>query len=94
MTKIFVENRDMRWGLILVGVLLIAALLGTTEGFTNFTRQNPAAGAAERYAGSSSAAWGGTWVWGWPFWSASCKLAGCPGQQTCKSDSVGFTFCG
>lgn len=85
----------MRWGLLLAGVLILAALLGSqTEGFSNFTRQNPAAGAAERYAGSSSEAWGGTWVWGWPFWSASCKLAGCPGQQTCKADKAGFTFCG
>lgn len=82
----------MRWGYILVGVLILAAILGSrsSEGFTNFTRQNPAAGAAERYGGVAEG-WG--WVWGWPFWSASCKLAGCPGQQTCRADSAGFTFC-
>lgn len=81
----------MRWGYILVGVLMLAALLGSrAEGFSNFTRQNPAAGAAERYGGAVEG-WG--WIWGWPFWSASCKLAGCPGQQTCRADSAGFTFC-
>lgn len=83
----------MRWGFILVGVLILAALLGTTEGFTNFTRQNPAVGAAARYGGIADS-WGFGFLWGWPFWSASCSLAGCPGSQTCKADGAGFTFCG
>ena len=80
----------MRWVLILVGMLILAALLGSTEGFSNFTRQNPAVGAAERYGGVAD---GSGWIWGWPFWSASCKLAGCSGSQTCRADSAGFTFC-
>lgn len=83
----------MRWTLILAGVLVLAALLGSrSEGFSNFTRQNPAAGAAERYGGIADA-WGSGFLWGWPFWSGSCKMAGCPGSQTCRADSVGFTFC-
>ena len=84
----------MRLGLILVGVLILVAIIGSSvEGFSNFTRQNPALGAAERYGGSSSEAWGSGFIWGWPFWSASCKLAGCPGNQMCRSNETGFTFC-
>lgn len=80
----------MQWPLILVGMLILVALIRSRayEGFSNFTRQNPAVGAAERYGGYADG-----WIWGWPFWSASCKLAGCPGMQTCRADSVGFTFC-
>jgi hypothetical protein len=84
----------MRWALILVGVLILAVLLGSriAEGFSNFTRQNPAAGSAERYGGVAES-WGSGFLWGWPFWPANCSLAGCPGQKTCKADGAGFTFC-